>query len=443
MLQNLPFNLKIAFQALVGNKLRSLLTALGIIFGVAAVIAMLSIGRGAKQEILEQMEMVGVNNIVVEAVVPEEEGEETESPVSGKVVKKYSPGLHLYDVEAIREVLPEVKQLSPEVIYECQILRKGRRMKGRLSGVGNSFFRINHFLLEDGDYFSPVHLKSGSQVCIIGSAVKKHFFGSQPAIGQQIKCGNLWLTVIGVLRQQGISEKAIENLGLRNYNMDIYTPIKTALLRVKDRSSISLDQGGRVFFLSDEEPPKKDPNYHQLDRLVIQMGSSDMLQPASDVINRLLKRRHHGILDYEITIPELLLQQQQQTKSIFNIVLGAIAGISLLVGGIGIMNIMLASVMERIKEIGIRRAVGAKEQDIISQFLMEAVLISLGGGVIGIMVGIGLAKGISYFTDILTIISAWSIILSFGIAFLVGLVFGLAPARKAAKQNPIESLRHE
>jgi putative ABC transport system permease protein len=184
-------------------------------------------------------------------------------------------------------------------------------------------------------------------------------------------------------------------------------------------------------------------NYNQLDRIVVQVTESERLEDISAVIRRMMKRRHNGVEDFEITVPVLLLQQQQRAKSIFNIVLGAIAGISLLVGGIGIMNIMLASVMERIREIGIRRAMGARKSDIISQFLMEAVLISLSGGIIGVLLGVGAAIAVAQFTDILTIVSAWSIIISFGIAFCIGLVFGISPARKAAMQDPIESLRHE
>ena len=194
---------------------------------------------------------------------------------------------------------------------------------------------------------------------------------------------------------------------------------------------------------NNNEPADKNPNYHQLDRLVVQVSQSDKMAPSAEVISRLLERRHLGVIDYEITIPEQLLKQQQRTKDIFNVVLGAIAGISLLVGGIGIMNIMLASVLERIKEIGLRISLGAKRSDIVFQFLVEATCISLSGGIIGVLLGVGTAVGISKVAKIPTIISPLSIIISFGVAALIGLIFGIAPARRAANQDPITSLRYE
>jgi putative ABC transport system permease protein len=226
--------------------------------------------------------------------------------------------------------------------------------------------------------------------------------------------------------------------------MDVYLPVQTVLMRYKNRALVTksiLQREQRNN--NDEESAQAPKNYHQLDRLVVQVRESDQLSPTADVLSRMLKRRHYDLVDYEITIPELLLKQQQRTKSIFNIVLGAIAGISLLVGGIGIMNIMLASVMERIKEIGLRLSIGAKKQDIVLQFLLEAMLISISGGLIGVFLGVALANIVSRIAEIPTIISVFSVIISFAVAATVGLVFGIAPARKAASQNPITSLRYE
>lgn len=448
-------NLQVAFTALVSNRMRSLLTALGIIFGVAAVIAMLSIGRGAKQEILEQIKLVGVNNIVISAKVLTDEngesGEEEESmPLVGKENKKASPGLTMQDVAAFGEALPTLASISPEVVKDVQMIRKGQITTSRLIGVHDAFFPINNFRIIEGQNFTQAHQESGQPVCIIGHNIKQRFFGNQNPIGKRLKAGDVWLTVVGVLAERAVTEAAITNLGLRDFNNDVYVPLKTMFLRVNDRGKVAVGGGSStVFFgggmavVGDDGSDKKNKNYHQLDKVVVQVADTRHLQSTAEIIARMLERRHNGIVDFEITIPELLLAQQQRTKTIFNLVLGAIAGISLLVGGIGIMNIMLASVMERIKEIGIRMAIGARKLDIISQFLMEAVLISLLGGIIGIILGVVASEAITYFTDILTIVSAGSVIISFGISFLVGLIFGLTPARKAALQDPIESLRHE
>jgi putative ABC transport system permease protein len=232
--------------------------------------------------------------------------------------------------------------------------------------------------------------------------------------------------------------------------MDVYTPINTILVRYRNRaavtsSDIAAAQQQNNGNAQDQgiDQIQENRNYHQLDRLVVQTVTTERLSNTAEVISRMLKRKHYDVVDFEVTIPELLLKQQQQTKKIFNIVLGALAGISLLVGGIGIMNIMLASVMERIKEIGLRMAVGAKSTDIITQFLFEAMLISIVGGIIGIVLGMVIANIVARIADIPTIITLSSVLLSFGVAAAVGLIFGITPARKAASQNPINSLRYE
>ena len=449
-------NFYIAFEAVLANKMRSMLTALGIIFGVAAVIAMLAIGNGAQEEILEQIKLVGVNNIIVKPIVEQtEENVEEELGTSDK--KKFSPGLTLRDVEAVKRVIPGVTKISPEIILETYIINNGIRRSAKLVGVEPAYFEISNFELVDGVMFNKQQLLKGEPVCIIGKSVSTKFFPTENPIGKKIKCGNQWLKVIGVLKERLISESSISNLGIRDYNMDVYTPLQTILVRFKNRDLITQAMiektnkggGGMVIMFGgggggssdDEDEPRT--NYHQLDRLVIQVDETEQLNPTADVLSRLLQRRHYDMIDYEITIPELLLKQQQRTKSIFNFVLGAIAGISLLVGGIGIMNIMLASVMERIKEIGLRLSIGAKKDDIIMQFLCEAVMISISGGITGVILGITMASVVSNFADIPTIISFSSILLSFGVAATVGLVFGIAPARKAASQDPITSLRYE
>ncbi len=449
--QRLIANLFIAIDAVVANKVRSLLTALGIIFGVAAVIAMLAIGNGAQQEILDQIKLVGVNNIVIKPVVEQEEGK-IEEQVGQREKKKFSPGLTVRDVQGVLTI-PGIAKVSPEIILDTYVIRNGRRRSAKLVGINPTYFDIYNFSLSEGQIFNKEQERLGAPVCIIGHSIKSKFFPTENPIGKSIKVGQHWLTIVGLLNERVVSSASIAKLGIRDFNMDIYTPLESVLIRYKNRDRITAEQlrlatmrsQGMVFgntaASGENESEKK--NYHQLDRLVIQVESGDQLTPTAEIVSRLLERKHYGVVDYEIEIPELLLKQQQRTNDIFNYVLGAIAGISLLVGGIGIMNIMLASVLERIKEIGLRLSIGAKKSDVVQQFLFEAIMISVSGGIIGVVLGVSMALVVSRFAGIPTIITFSSIILSFGVAATVGLIFGIAPARRAASQDPITSLRYE
>ncbi len=443
MNKKLLANFQIALEAVLANQLRSLLTALGIIFGVAAVIAMLAIGNGAEKEILEQIKMVGVNNIIIEPVVEQEEKKIESSTAGGEEKKKFSPGLRMADAESVIATIPDIEAISPEAIMETVIIKDGFRRSAKLVGVLPSYFDITNFTLEEGNMFTESQLEGGLPVCIIGKSIKSRFFSTEEPIGKTIKVGNQWMEIVGVLSERIMSEKNISKLGIRDYNMDVYVPIKTFLMRYRNRELITEALLKAASNNEGNETPQQPKNYHQIDRLVIQVKEASKLSATAEVVSRMLERRHFGVIDYEITIPELLLKQQQRTQSIFNIVLGAIAGISLLVGGIGIMNIMLASVMERIKEIGLRLSIGAQKTDIITQFLFEAMMISISGGLVGVVLGVSLALGISSFGDFPTIVTFSSVLLSFGVAATVGLAFGIAPARRAANQDPITSLRYE
>lgn len=441
--------LTLSLDAVFANKFRSILTALGIIFGVAAVIAMMAIGNGARQEILNQIKLVGLNNIVITPKVMDDANSTDEESDEKSMSKKYSPGLTLKDAASIAKSLPTVAVVSPEVIYPTMAIREGKKLNVDLSGVTENYFSVFNQEMKYGIGFSAKQLEMGAPVCVIGPEVAGKLFPNEDPVGQALKCGNIWLEVVGVLKGVQVNEKA-ESLGVSNYSKSVFAPIKTLLLRFKDRSLInqsSLMGGNQVVFfgggaISFNSGGSADSE-NQLDKIVVQVKESAQLSPTAEAIKSMLTRRHQGVDDFEITIPELLLKQEQKTKDIFNIVLGAIAGISLVVGGIGIMNIMLASVMERIREIGVRRATGATRRDIIFQFLSEATFISISGGLIGVVLGIIMAKVITLSTDILTIVSFWSIVLSFGVAASVGIVFGFLPARKAAEQDPVESLRHD
>ncbi|MEZ7854482.1 MAG: ABC transporter permease [Cyclobacteriaceae bacterium] len=436
--ERLIANLTIAFEAVLSNRVRSILTGLGIIFGVAAVIAMLAIGNGAQKEIIDQIKLVGLNNIVIKPIIEQTEEQVSSDDPFNKEKNKYSPGLTLKDKNAIAKMLPNIQAISPEIVKDTYIMNKGIRRSAKLVGVEPPYFKLFNFELEEGTMFNEQNLIHGMPVCIIGKSIKAKFFPSENPIGKKLKCGNQWLTVMGVLEQRIISENSIKRLGIRDYNMDVYVPLKTVLIRYENRDLIT-----KSMIKKADKDNTTTTNYHQLDRLVLQVAETEKLSATADIIARMLARKHFDVVDYEIEIPELLLKQQQRTNDVFNYVLGAIAGISLLVGGIGIMNIMLASVLERIKEIGLRLSIGAKKTDIVFQFMFEAIMISATGGIIGIFTGVLMAYGVSAFANIPTIISFGSIVISFGVATLIGLIFGIAPARKAAQQNPITSLRYE
>jgi putative ABC transport system permease protein len=455
VLERYKYILSIALEAVFLNKFRSILTALGIIFGVAAVIAMMAIGKGAQKEILDQMKLVGVNNIIIQPKTEKPKGASNSSGTSDqsgdqqdqKDAGKYSPGLTMKDAESIKEIMPAVERVSPEVIYETDVIKDSHRSSTMLTGVTPDFFPVFNLELSQGEMFNEEQLREGKPVCIIGPFIKSKFFPKETAIGKEIKCGYIWLKVIGVLKSREVNQSAIENLGISDYNNTIYAPIQTLLSRYKDRSLVTNASLHGVAFFGEDVGIIADnttgASKNQIDKIVVQVKSSELIHPTTEFLQRMILRRHDGVEDFEIKVPEMLLRQEQRTKDIFNIVLGAIASISLIVGGIGIMNIMLASVMERIKEIGIRQAIGARKRDIVLQFLSEATLLSISGGFIGIILGIIISKIIMELTGILTIVSILSIMISFGVSATVGILFGYMPAKRASKQDPVASLRYE
>lgn len=444
------FSLRTAVEAVEHNKLRASLTSLGILFGVASVIAMLAIGKGAESEILAQMRLLGSNNLMITPLVEQKEGPAKEQ--DAKEVKKYSPGLTYADAQAIARVVPSVEAASAEVVLNSSITREGHRRSGKLVGVDTSYFRLTNLELGSGAWFTPLQVEQGLPVAIIGNGVRTRFFTTEDPISKRIKVGQTWLTVIGVLVDRRVSSATAARLGIRDANLDVYIPVHTMLRRFRDRAQLTqrdIELAARpgqfvaVDSSESEEQRQERTNRNQLDRIIVRVGDSKLVPLVAEVAQRMLARRHNAVVDFEISVPELLLKQEQRTKTIFNVVLGAIASISLIVGGIGIMNIMLASVLERIREIGVRRAMGATQKDVLFQFLAEAVLISVAGGVAGILLGTGLSAGIEKIAGIKTIVSFLSIVVAFGVSFSVGLGFGIVPAYRAARQDPVECLRYE
>jgi putative ABC transport system permease protein len=456
LLQKIKYNFDIALEAIRQNAMRSFLTSLGIIFGVASVIAMLAIGRGAQTKVLRQLKLLGTNNIIIEPTAIQSSSSENNSKPGSSDKKRYSSGLTLADMNSIKKDIPHVRNVSPEIVYQTNIIRNGRIESGRFVGVNRSYFSLNNFNVAEGHTFSYLQAKNSEPVCVIGASIKAKFFPGEDPIGKQIKAGDLWLKVIGVLKQRDISSKNIKKLGIRNYNLDVYSPAKTVLVRYKNRTIVThQDIQSAAANRSRQQEENSSLNssananasqgrdHNQLDKLIVEVSDNKYSPITANIIQRMLKRRHNGVHDFEVVVPQQLLRQERQTQHIFNIVLSAIASISLLVGGIGIMNIMLASVVERYREIGVRRAVGAHKLDINLQFLTEALAISITGGILGIVGGIVISYIIEISAGITTIVTIPSILLSFFVAVAIGIIFGFFPAKKAAQQDPVNALRHE
>jgi putative ABC transport system permease protein len=445
------FSMQTALEAVRVNKMRAGLTSLGILFGVASVIAMLAIGKGAEQEVLEQMRLLGSNNVVVTPLVEQKEGPVAEE--DKRDVKKFTPGLTYADAQAIGRVIPGIDATSAEIVLNTTLSREGRRRSGKVVGVDTSYFALTNLALQRGSWFRTLEVERGLPVAIIGQGVRTRFFTTEDPIGKPLKVGETWVTVVGVLEDRHVGGQFASELGIRDANMDVYVPVRAVLLRYRNRALVTAQdvqeasQQG-TFVSNDEEPESEEQraertNYHQLDRIIVRVDQSEMVPAVATVLRKMLERRHNTVIDFEVTVPELLLQQERRTKTIFNIVLGAIASISLIVGGIGIMNIMLASVLERTREIGVRRAMGATQKDILFQFLSEAVLISVAGGVAGILAGFGISAGIEKAAGIATIVSLVSVAVAFAVSISVGIAFGIMPAYRASLQDPVVCLRYE
>jgi len=406
------------FATAIGNlavhKLRTTLTMLGMIFGVGAVIAMLSIGAGAEQKALDAIGRLGLRNVLVRAkeVKPEERAE----------LRKKSLGVSLRDGEAIMEAVPNVERVMPRVeVKPYKIMAPGAKTKGKVFGIASRYREVADVGLSEGRYFDERDEREHAQVAVIGQEVRRSLFGYGPVLGKRLKVNDVWLEVIGVLANDPAPAAGAPSASSsRSTSKEIWIPVTTAI-RKFDR----------------------DPLDAPVDELLVTVKEGVSTRATAEIIEPLIQRLHGGADDYEIVVPEQLLEQSRKTQQIFNIVMGSIAGISLLVGGIGIMNIMLASVLERTREIGVRRAIGATRRDIRSQFVVESFAISLIGGIAGIIIGIVLARIVAAYAGWPTVITVPSLLLSTGVSIAVGLVSGIYPAARAAEMNPVEALRYE
>jgi putative ABC transport system permease protein len=401
---------------LVAQKTRTLLTALGIVFGVGSVIGMLAIGAGAREESLRFIEQLGVRNVLVDSI-PASNDQELQQR------RRSSQGLTERDVRILQANIDGLEMLSPrKTLKPATVLPKPARNTPRLYGVRPSYATIHNLRTIEGKFFTQGDDEGSRPVCVLGQSAKVELLGYEPAVGKFVKVNDTWLRVVGVLGEQIKAGSQSKGAEMEDVNSIVYVPFNTFQYRFWEMAS----------FLKDE-----------LDGVDLRLkGGTDSIEVAK-IITAILSSSHNNTQDFIVTIPAALLAQQQRTQTIFTYVMVAIAAISLLVGGIGIMNIVLATVLERTREIGVRRATGARRMDILRQFLTESALISVAGGLLGIGFGFFLSWVIAQTAEWKTIVTTSSVIIAFGVSVAVGLTFGIYPAFKASRINPIEALRYE
>ena len=424
--------IQIGIKNLLLHKLRSLLTMLGVILGAGSVIAMLAIGEGSKREALEQIRQLGANNIIIRSVKPGQGGgDEGSSSTQQDTSMVLEYGLQYKDYERLKATIPTITNAIPISLVTQPASHEERSIPNcRILGVTPDYLGIKSVRLRYGRFITAPDHYNTANVAVLGAGAAQRLFQYMDPIGQPVHLGEDVYRVIGVLAGQGSGNATPGAVGQQDLNDDVYVPLSCTRNRFGEVQQIS-SAGSRSFERT------------QLNEITLQIADSNQVSQTAGMVRILLDQTHPNKDDYRLVIPLELLQRAEEEKRIWNLVLGCIAGISLLVGGIGIMNIMLASVTERTREIGIRRALGAKRRDITFQFLVETVLLSAGGGILGVIFGIVIPLIVSRFSNIETVVQWWSVIVAFSISVGIGVIFGLYPARRAAMMDPIEALRHE
>jgi putative ABC transport system permease protein len=408
-------DLQRSVENLLMHKLRSLLTMLGMIFGVAAVLSMLSIGAGAQQQVMAFIEGLGVRNLIVEA------HEANNWPEFNKT-RLQSPGLTFRDVRAMQATVDGLEALTPRKRFKpTKVVPKPQGEMPVVYGVEPDYLQIGNLAVVTGRFFSAEEAGRAAAVCVLGEGARSGLFGVDDPIGRFVKLDEQWFRVIGVAGPQAVAQSDVAGVPAQDRNNLIYMPTGAARFRLEENFS---------------------PIRDEIDAVYLKIKPNVDITAAAAVVRGILTASHRGIDDYTLIVPAELLAEQQRTKRIFDIVMVALASISLLVGGIGIMNIMLASVLERTPEIGLRRAIGARQTDIIRQFVIETTLIAVAGGTIGLVLGITMSRVIASFAGWSTIVTGFSLVLSFSVSVLVGLVFGVYPAMKAARLDPVKALHY-
>jgi putative ABC transport system permease protein len=419
---------RLGLKSLWLHRLRSLLTVLGIVFGVCSVIAMLAIGEGASYEAQERIKNLGSQNIILRSAKPPEDQKVSDKSQEGYVLQY---GLTYTDLRRIRSTIPGVNIIVPGRIMREYVWNVSRRVDCDVVGTVPWYPEMRNHRVASGRFFSHLEMDSKANVCVLAAEVVPTLFPFHSPVGRDVRIGDGYYRVIGVMEPRAGAAGAAKSDadgGVASLNR-VFIPLETAKTRY-----------GEV--LAKERQGSFTAERVALHEATICVDSLEHVLPVAGAIETLLARNHKK-KDYEIKVPLEELRQAEHTKRIFNIVLGSIAAISLLVGGIGIMNIMLASVTERTREIGVRRALGARRRDIIVQFLVETAILSCSGGLIGVALGLAIPFLVTHFAGMKTIVTLWSPLVAFGISALVGIVFGLYPALRAAKMDPVEALRHE